>query len=131
MSYCKFSHISMVMCAACVYTCISICFSKSRYPDTDGILIPGPGVLVNVNGDLIGLITLHKSHSLRLQKHKLGLIVEYNSIMLKEDKIMVVNSIFCNRDAIICVALLQFRELFVPSPPPPLSPAACLPPLSV
>lgn len=47
---------------------------------------------------------------------------------------MVANSnIFCNCDAIICVALLQFRELFVPPPPPPLapSPAACLPPLSV
>ena len=56
--------------------------------------------------------------------------------MLKENIIMVLNSnMLCNCDAIICVALLQFRKLCVPtpppSPPPPSSPAARLPPSSV
>ncbi len=50
----------MVMCAAHVYTSISIRFGLSGYPDTDGILIPGAWVLANVNDGLIGLVTVHK-----------------------------------------------------------------------
>lgn len=116
----------MIMSALCVYTCISICVGFSRYR-------------WHFNSRARGLSackwwpnstcysTQHIVLLLRENKNECRL-VEDDSNMWKENIITVFNSLFCNCDAIIYVALLQFRELFVPPPP---SPAACLPPLSV